>query len=380
MNKRSQVNSSKKDRDSNLKQRVEIRVDRGEEGLFTVKSTVPLSLILKGILKEPRFLFAFLLTIIIAIAAFPLLVKALTANINIPPVISLAIILLALIVVNFVYFGFFHNRQLSRKSMFSWDVVLLIICNLIFVGILIFVYLSFLIRLTTSNLGIPEWLSAVIILLCPINFIAEGRFTRKIYGLQGFNLPLYVVFSQKNSLVYQPWLWWWLKNRRQIKRYIPKYAPESISKYDPKHFGVNVLGGLIPIAVACWQFIRVAVSPILLVTAVTTVFCYFSVKIIPNRGICIRNSRIWTIVLAISILTSWIGDRNHAIAIAYAGITLGSLIGADLLHLKDFRLEQTIYHSLSIGGAGFKDAIVLFGLYVLLTIEFWEQVSSLISG
>ena len=60
--------------------------------------------------------------------------------------------------------------------------------------------------------------------------------------------------------------------------------------------------------------------------------------------------------------------------------SLGSLIGADLLHLKDFRLEQTTHNSLSIGGAGFKDGIVLFGLYTLLTIEFWEQVLSLISG
>ena len=132
--------------------------------------------------------------------------------------------------------------------------------------------------------------------------------------------PLYVVFSQKNRLVYQPWLWWWLKNRRQIKQYIPQHAPKSISKYDPKYVGINVLGGLIPIAVAGWQFTRVAVSPIILITTFTTVFCYFSVKIIPARGICLKNSRIWTIVFAISFLAFWIGDRNSMTAIAYAGI------------------------------------------------------------
>ena len=72
-------------------------------------------------------------------------------------------------------------------------------------------------------------------------------------------------------------------------------------------------------------------------------------------------------------------DRSNTAAIAYGGITLGTLIGADLLHLKDVKPEQAV-SSLSIGGAGIKDGIVVSGLYVMLTIEFWQEVLVLISS
>jgi len=100
---------------------------------------------------------------------------------------------------------------------------------------------------------------------------------------------------------------------------------------------------------------------------------------VKDDGIYPRKYQVWIIALIISILTISIAEPDSRMAIAYAGITLGSLIGADLLHLKDLRLEHTDY-SMSIGGAGSKDGIALSGLYAILTIELWKQVVSLISS
>ena len=110
---------------------------------------------------------------------------------------------------------------------------------------------------------------------------------------------------------------------------------------------------------AGWQFTRVAVNPLFLVIAVTTVFCYFLVEVAPNHCLRIRNHRFNTIVLAISILAICISDRSYTAAFAYGGITIGNLIGADLLHLKDVRPKQAV-HNLNIGGAEINDGIESF--------------------
>ncbi len=50
--------------------------------------------------------------------------------------------------------------------------------------------------------------------------------------------------------------------------------------------------------------------------------------------------------------------------VAFAGGVLGTLIGADLLHLK--QIERTTPGVLSIGGAGVFEGIALCGLFALL--------------
>jgi uncharacterized membrane protein len=55
---------------------------------------------------------------------------------------------------------------------------------------------------------------------------------------------------------------------------------------------------------------------------------------------------------------------NGAAPVAFAGGVLGTLIGADLLHLRE--IEQMTPGVLSIGGAGVFDGIALCGLFALL--------------
>lgn len=53
-----------------------------------------------------------------------------------------------------------------------------------------------------------------------------------------------------------------------------------------------------------------------------------------------------------------------ASSVAFAGGILGTLIGADLLHLKE--IERMSAGVLSIGGAGVFDGIAMCGLFSLL--------------
>ena len=56
--------------------------------------------------------------------------------------------------------------------------------------------------------------------------------------------------------------------------------------------------------------------------------------------------------------------ESLAPSVAFAGGILGTLIGADLLHLKE--IERMSAGVLSIGGAGVFDGIAMCGLFALL--------------
>ncbi|MGH8002947.1 MAG: DUF1614 domain-containing protein, partial [Brasilonema sp.] len=63
-------------------------------------------------------------------------------------------------------------------------------------------------------------------------------------------------------------------------------------------------------------------------------------------------------------LSAFVFAASHAAPVAFAGGVLGTLIGADLLHLKDIQTMSS--GVLSIGGAGVFDGIALCGLFALL--------------
>lgn len=64
-----------------------------------------------------------------------------------------------------------------------------------------------------------------------------------------------------------------------------------------------------------------------------------------------------------SIFATFIAAESVAPAVAFAGGILGTLIGADLLHLKE--IQRMSPGVLSIGGAGVFDGIALCGLFAV---------------
>ncbi|WP_019499665.1 DUF1614 domain-containing protein [Pseudanabaena sp. PCC 6802] len=123
---------------------------------------------------------------------------------------------------------------------------------------------------------------------------------------------------------------------------------------------LNVGGGLIPIVLALYQFRQAPPMSILAVTAVVSVVSYYAAHIVPGIGIQL-NPLVPPLAAALSAMLI---SNSHASAIAFAGGILGTLIGADILHLKD--ISKMSAGVLSIGGAGVFDGIALCGLLALL--------------
>lgn len=123
---------------------------------------------------------------------------------------------------------------------------------------------------------------------------------------------------------------------------------------------LNVGGGLIPVVLALYQFSQGNALAILLVTAIVTVVSYFAAQVVPGIGIQM-NPLLAPLTAAVSAMLI---ASPHAAPVAFAGGVLGTLIGADLLHLKDIQaMSAGVF---SIGGAGVFDGIALCGLFALL--------------
>ncbi|MBE9065214.1 DUF1614 domain-containing protein [Leptolyngbya cf. ectocarpi LEGE 11479] len=123
---------------------------------------------------------------------------------------------------------------------------------------------------------------------------------------------------------------------------------------------LNVGGGLIPVVLALYQLTRGHVLPILITTAIVTVVSYCAAQIVPGTGIRM-NAMIAPLT---AVVCAWLLGAAAAPSIAFAGGILGTLIGADLLHLRE--IERLSPGVLSIGGAGVLDGIALCGLFALL--------------
>ena len=123
---------------------------------------------------------------------------------------------------------------------------------------------------------------------------------------------------------------------------------------------LNVGGGLIPVILAIYELIRSDVVAIFWVTIIVTIVSYFSAQIVPGIGIQM-NALVAPLTAAISAVLI---AQPLASSVAFAGGILGTLIGADLLHLKE--IERMSSGVLSIGGAGVFDGIAMCGLFALL--------------
>jgi uncharacterized membrane protein len=123
---------------------------------------------------------------------------------------------------------------------------------------------------------------------------------------------------------------------------------------------LNVGGGLIPAGLALYELTRSNPFAILAVTAIVTAVSYFSAQVVPGIGIQMNPM----VAPLTASLTALLIVSNGAAPVAFAGGVLGTLIGADLLHLRE--IEHMTAGVLSIGGAGVFDGIALCGLFALL--------------
>ncbi|MGF1478965.1 MAG: DUF1614 domain-containing protein [Cyanophyceae cyanobacterium] len=123
---------------------------------------------------------------------------------------------------------------------------------------------------------------------------------------------------------------------------------------------LNVGGGLIAPLLAIYVLTRSDAVAIVSVGAIVTAISYLSAQIVPAIGVQI-NAMIPPLTAAISAVLI---AEPLAPSVTFAGGILGTLIGADLLHLK--KSERSSTGILSIGGAGVFDSIAICTLFALL--------------
>jgi uncharacterized membrane protein len=156
---------------------------------------------------------------------------------------------------------------------------------------------------------------------------------------------------------------------------IPYYIPTVRVVENKSRVAVNLGGAVVPVTLSLWLLTvvtnRGALPEALIVLSVTSIVSYFASKAVPGVGVVMSP----VIPPLVSIVVSLVvfGMNPYLVpAVSYLSSVLGSLIGADLLHLKD--LERTNPPLLSIGGAGTFDGIFTSGLLSLFFSYFLLSV------
>ncbi len=124
---------------------------------------------------------------------------------------------------------------------------------------------------------------------------------------------------------------------------------------------VNVGGCLLPVFLSLYLMFKhdLFLSP-LLATAIVALVCYKLARPVPGIGIAIPMF----IPPLVAALVALIIAPENAPVVAYISGTMGTLIGADLLHLQDVKKLKTPVAS--IGGAGTFDGIFLTGIIAVI--------------
>ena len=220
---------------------------------------------------------------------------------------------------------------------------------MIYLPVSLFLFLLFL--LLFPFIWIVVALDVVEVAVAKLGFSPGIAFLLFIAVLVGsiINIPLYKVES--TVPVVPDFMDMWLQQFWGIP--LHKVRQQTI-------VALNVGGGLIPLLLAIYELIRSDALAIFWVTVIVTIVSYYSAQIVPGIGIQM-NALIPPLTAAISAVLI---AEPLASSVAFAGGILGTLIGADLLHLKE--IERMSPGVLSIGGAGVFDGIAMCGLFALL--------------
>ena len=125
---------------------------------------------------------------------------------------------------------------------------------------------------------------------------------------------------------------------------------------------INVGGGIMPLAISLYliQHHSLGLGQVALAITLVSLICYRFSR--PIRGLGIGMPLLVAPLSA--ALVAWFIAPAHSAPLAYVCGTLGVLIGADVLRLRDIRNLGTPFAS--IGGAGTFDGIFLTGIVAAL--------------
>jgi len=152
--------------------------------------------------------------------------------------------------------------------------------------------------------------------------------------------------------------------KREIKtrphgnwRYLDLFFGPLPQVYKEQVIAVNVGGCIIPLAVAIYLVPRVSFIPFILSFLIVTIVSYLAARPVEGIGIIMP---FWLSPLVSALAAVLLSPPDQTAAVAFIAGVMGTILGADILHLKDFVKDMP--GVMSIGGAGVFDGIYLTGI------------------
>ncbi|HHM05983.1 MAG TPA: DUF1614 domain-containing protein [Gammaproteobacteria bacterium] len=166
----------------------------------------------------------------------------------------------------------------------------------------------------------------------------------------GINLPITTIRAERPDLSQWP-----DALRDMLEQSLRRFHGQTL-------IAINVGGGLIPILFSYYLLSHhpLGAGPVILAIAVVALVAYLASRPVPGLGI---GMPVFVAPIA-AALTAVAISPEHSAPLAYICGTLGVLIGADLLRLKDIRRMGAPIAS--IGGAGTFDGIFITGIVAVL--------------
>ena len=163
------------------------------------------------------------------------------------------------------------------------------------------------------------------------------------------NLPLFTVDSEPPPEGIPP------MPRGPLDLLLPRYTGKTL-------IAINVGGALIPVAFSIYLLTHRTLpgGEVILAIGLQSLVCYFMSRPIPGLGVGmpVLVAPITAALIAVTM------NPGQSAPLAYVCGTLGVLIGADLMRLKDIRRLGTPLAS--IGGAGTFDGVFITGIVAVL--------------
>ena len=144
------------------------------------------------------------------------------------------------------------------------------------------------------------------------------------------------------------------------------FPPRSLLR-EKVLLSINLGGALLPLCYCILFLFFFELSWLRLSAAILmiTLSSYLLSRPIPGIGIVLP---IFVLPIITAAVCHWLFNEYEVIG-AYISGTIGVILGADLLRLKDLlRLDSSF---ISIGGSGYLDSIVLNAIFAVLLLSYW---------
>lgn len=146
----------------------------------------------------------------------------------------------------------------------------------------------------------------------------------------------------------------------EVALLLQRYFGIAVPLCKERLLAINVGGAILPGLLSLYLVRLVPPSEVIVATVITSGAAYLLSA--PVRGVGVILPSFAPPVIA--AVTAMLVSRQHAPQIAYISGVMGTIIGADLLRLRQMRAMGATF--MSIGGAGVFDGIYLVGIVSVL--------------